>query len=146
MSFFKVEDLPEDEARQPSVEVNSEEVEDLRRQLSDFETRQKDYDDLKARIDAFERQRVCIEKSPSSSSVVPTSEVFDEKTSKLLDEHKDWMRKNYRHQSEMNLVELQREYHKRKFDRFYLIYNKATKMFNFNLFIDHFENVKMRGK
>jgi len=119
MSFFKVEDSPEDEARQPSVEVNSEEVEDLRRQLSEFETRQKDYDDLKARIDAFERQRVGVEKLSSSSSVVPTSsEVFDEKTSKLLDEHKDWMRKNYRHQSEMNLVELQREYHKRKFDRF----------------------------
>ena len=99
-------------AEQPS---SGEEIEELRQQLADYESRQKEFDDLRAKVDAFERDRLARETAQDSPS--SAIQLLDEKTSKLLDEHKDWMRKNFRLQSELNLIELQREYHKRKFDR-----------------------------
>ena len=114
---FQVEDTPDSilitrGAEQPS---SGEEIEELRQQLADYESRQKEFDDLRAKVDAFERDRLARETAQDSPS--SAIQPLDEKTSKLLDEHKDWMRKNFRLQSELNLIELQREYHKRKFDR-----------------------------
>jgi len=114
---FQVEDSPESILVNRGVEQPSsnEEIEKLRQQLADYECRQKEYDELRAKIDAFERDRLAREASQDHHSIV--MQPLDEKTSKLLNEHQTWIKENFRLQSELNLIELQREYHKRKLDR-----------------------------
>ena len=89
--------------------------------MSEYETRQKDYDDLKSKIDEYERDRVsALEEHFNDQQTKQQPQqpaVRDERTSRLLNDHMEWLRKNFRHQSELNLIELQKNYHKRKFDR-----------------------------
>ena len=106
----------------PTVEANFGELESLRCRLAEYESRQREFDELRQRVEAFERERrenATENVAARATSVSATSviEAFDEGTSKLLDEHKEWTRKSFARQSDFNLVELQKDFLTRKIQR-----------------------------
>ena len=95
------------------------ELESLKQRLAEYEDRQKEFDDLRLRIDAYERQKVSVADDviieKRSKQVVESDDVgIDEK---LLDDHRENIRKVFTRQSDIHLIDLQKEYLKKKIDR-----------------------------
>ena len=111
--------MPSEENLQPTTnEVNSEELESMKRRLAEFENRQKEFDDLRHRIDAHERHKADdagVEKrSKVDSADVDIGHDIDQK---LLDDHRESIRKMFTRQSDINLSDLHKEYLKKKIER-----------------------------
>ena len=111
--------MPSEENPQPTTnEVNSEELESMKRRLAEFENRQKEFDDLRHRIDAHERHKADdpgVEKrSKVDSADVDIGHDIDQK---LLDDHRESIRKMFTRQSDINLSDLHKEYLKKKIER-----------------------------
>ena len=114
--------MPSEQNLQPADGVNSEELESLKRRLAEFEERQKEFDDLRRRVEVFESQKSDADIEKRFRAVADGADVHDGVVDiideKMLNEHRDNIRKVFNRQSDINLTDLQKEFLKKKIERF----------------------------
>ena len=115
-----------------TASINSEEAEQLKSQLADLLDRQKDYDDLQARIEAFEkREEQDKAKKEQQAEVQPETEtkttpeakvaVISPEMEEKMENYLDLYVKFANAQTNLRLLMVRREFHQRKIDRFRIV-------------------------
>jgi hypothetical protein len=97
------ESLAADRTPAPLIAANTAELELLKRRLAEYEDRQKEFDDLRRRIDEFERQDRNDVRNVEKRFKDESDFAIDDN---IIEDHKDWVRKVFGRQSELNLVSM----------------------------------------